>query len=88
MSKRNPSLQQLRQEMADLQKQINLKEEELNIEIGAWVRKQTNLDSLHDIQQNFRLVPVNNNAPKTTINTHTTALSSADLPPFSSAESV
>ena len=58
-------MQQLRQEMADLQKQINIKEEELNIEIGAWVRKQTNLDSLHEIQQNFRLVPVNNNAPKT-----------------------
>ena len=83
MSKRNPSLQQLRQEMADLQKQINLKEEELNIEIGAWVRKQTDLDSLYEIQQNFRLVPVNNNPQKTTINTHTTALSSADLPPNS-----
>ena len=83
MSKRNHSLQQLRQEMADLQKQINLKEEELNLEIGAWVRKQTNLDSLLDIQQNFHLVPVNNNAPKTTINTHTTALSSADMTPKS-----
>jgi len=88
MRKHNPSLIQLRQEMADLQKQINLKEEELNLEIGAWVRKQTNLDSLLDIQQNFHLVPVNNNAPKTTINTQTIALSSADLPPFSSAESV
>ena len=83
MRKHNPSLLQLRQEMADLQKQINLKEEELNIEIGAWVRKQTNLDSLHEIQQNFRLVPVNNNAPKTAINTQTTALSSADLTPKS-----
>ena len=88
MRKQNPSLQQLRQEMADLQKQINLKEEELNIEIGTWVRKQTKLDSLHDIQQNFRLVPINNYPQKTSINTHTTALSSADLPPFSSAESV
>ena len=83
MSKRNPSLQQLRQEMADLQKQINLKEEELNIEIGAWIRKQTNLDSLHEIQQNFRLVPINNNPQKSSINTHTTALSSADLTPKS-----
>ena len=83
MSKRNPSLQQLRQEMADLQKQINLKEEELNIEIGAWIRKQTNLDSLQDIQQNFRLVPINNNPQKSSINTHTTALSSADLTPKS-----
>ena len=83
MSKRNPSLQQLRQEMADLQKQINLKEEELNIEIGAWIRKQTNLDSLQDIQQNFRLVPINNNSQKSSINTHTTALSSADLTPKS-----
>ena len=83
MSKRNPSLQQLRQEMADLQKQINLKEEELNIEIGAWIRKQTNLDSLQDIQQNFRLVPINNNPQKSSINTHTTALSNADLTPKS-----
>mgnify|MGYP007069908256 CR=1 FL=1 len=83
MSKRNPSLQQLRQEIADLQKQINLKEEELNIEIGAWIRKQTNLDSLQDIQQNFRLVPINNNPQKSSINTHTTALSSADLTPKS-----
>ena len=83
MSKRNPSLQQLRQEIADLQKQINLKEEELNIEIGAWIRKQTNLDSLQDIQQDFRLVPINNNPQKSSINTHTTALSSADLTPKS-----
>ena len=83
MSKRNHSLLQLRQEMADLQKQINRKEEELNIEIGNWIRKQTKLDSLNEIQQNFRLVPVNNNAPKTTINTHTTAPFGADLTPKS-----
>ena len=84
MRKHNPSLIQLRQEMADLQKQINLKEEELNLKIGAWVRKQTNLDSLHDIQQNFRLVPINNYPQKTSITTHTTALSSADMTPNSS----
>ena len=88
MKNRNVNLQELRQKMKDLQEQIDIKEKELNMEVGAWVRKETNLDSLHEIQQNFRLVPVNNNAPKTTINTHATALSSADLPPFSSAESV
>ena len=73
MKKHNPSLQQLRQEMAILQKQINLKEEELNIEIGTWVRKQTNLDSLHEIQQNFRLVPIENENEKSSIITQTTA---------------
>ena len=53
------------------------------MEVGAWVRKETKLDSLHDIQQNFRLVPINNYTQKTTINTHTTALSSADMTPNS-----
>ena len=83
MKNRNVNLQELRQKMKDLQEQIDIKEKELNMEVGAWVRKETNLDSLHEIQQNFRLVPVNNNAPKTTINTHTTALSSADITPNS-----
>lgn len=83
MRKQNPSLQQLRQEMADLQKQINLKEEELNIEIGTWVRKQTNLDTLSEIRENFRLVPINNNPQKTLINTQTTAPFGADLTPKS-----
>ena len=78
MSKRNPSLLQLRQQMADLQQQINRKEEELNMEIGAWLRHITNLDSLHDIQQNFRIVPIKNESEKTTINTHTTAPYGAD----------
>ena len=73
MKNRNVNLQELRQKMKDLQEQIDNKEKELNIEVGAWVRKETNLDTLHDIQQKFRLVPVNNNAPKTSINTQTTA---------------
>ena len=83
MKNRNVNLQELRQKMKDLQEQIDIKEKELNMEVGSWVRKETHLDSLHEIQQNFRLVPVNNNAPKTTINTHTTALSSADITPNS-----
>lgn len=83
MSKRNPSLQQLRQEMADLQKQINLKEEELNIEIGAWCRHETHLDTLSEIRENFRLVPINNYPQKTLINTQTTAPFGADLTPKS-----
>ena len=64
MKNRNVNLQELRQKMKDLQEQIDSKEKELNIEVGAWVRKQTNLDSLHEIQQNFRLVPINNNPQK------------------------
>ena len=83
MKNRNVNLQELRQKMKDLQEQIDTKEKELNMEVGAWVRKETKLDSLHDIQQNFRLVPINNYTQKTTINTHTTALSSADMTPNS-----
>ena len=83
MKNRNVNLQELRQKMKDLQEQIDSKEKELNMEVGAWVRKQTHLDSLHEIQQNFRLVPVNNNAPKTTINTQTTAPFGVDLTPKS-----
>ena len=83
MKNRNVNLQELRQKMKDLQEQIDIKEKEINMEVGAWVRKQTKLDSLQDIQQNFRLVSVNNNAPKTSINTQTTALSSADMTPKS-----
>ena len=83
MKNRNVNLQELRQKMKGLQEQIDTKEKELNMEVGAWVRKETKLDSLHDIQQNFRLVPINNYTQKTTINTHTTALSSADMTPNS-----
>ena len=81
MKNRNVNLQELRQKMKDLQEQIDNKEKELNVEVGAWVRKETNLDTLHKIQQNFRLVPINNYPQKTLINTQTTALSSADMTP-------
>ena len=83
MRNRNVNLQELRQKMKDLQEQIDNKEKELNIEIGAWIRKETSFDTLAEIQQNFRLVSVNNNQQKTTITTHTTALSSADMTPKS-----
>ena len=83
MKNRNVNLQELRQKMKDLQEQIDIKEKELNMEVGSWVRKETNLDSLHEIQQNFRLVPINNYPQKTLINTQTTALSSADMTPKS-----
>ena len=64
MKNRNVNLQELRQKMKDLQEQIDNKEKELNIEVGAWVRKETKLDTLHEIQQNFRLVSINNNPQK------------------------
>lgn len=83
MRKGKDNLKELRQKMKDLQEEISNKERELNIEIGAWCRHETNLDTLSEIQQNFRLVPINSNAPKTIINTQTTALSSADLTPKS-----
>ena len=85
MKNRNVNLQELRQKMKDLQEQIDSKEKELNMEVGAWVRKQTNLDSLHEIQQNFRLVPINNYPQKTLINTHTTAPFGADMTPKSAS---
>ena len=73
MKNRNVNLKELRQKMKDLQEQIDSKEKELNMEVGAWVRKQTNLDSLHEIQQNFRLVPIENDNEKFSIITQTTA---------------
>ena len=66
--------------METLQKQINLKEEELNIEIGAWIRKQTNLDSLADIQQKYKLVPFNNEYSKTSIKTQTQTTAPLKVP--------
>ena len=85
MKNRNINLQELRQKMKDLQEQIDTKEKELNIEVGAWVRKETNLNTLHEIQQNFRLVPINNYPQKTLINTHTTAPFGADMTPKSAS---
>ena len=81
MKNRNVNLQELHRKMKDLQEQIDTKEKELNMEVGAWVRKETKLDSLHDIQQNFRLVPIKNENEKSSIITQTTALSSADMTP-------
>ena len=83
MRNRNVNLNELRQKMKDLQEQIDNKEKELNMEVGAWVRKETSLDTLSEIQQNYKIVPVNNDLQKTTITTHTTALSSADITPNS-----
>lgn len=73
MKNRNINLKELRQKMKDLQEQIDTKEKELNIEVGAWVRKETNLDSLNDIQQSFRLISIENENEKSSIITHTTA---------------
>lgn len=36
-----------------LQNKIDLEEQKVNCEIGAWVRQQTNVDSLKDFQNNF-----------------------------------
>ncbi len=83
MKNRNVNLQELRQKMKELQEQIDSKEKELNMEVGAWIRKETKLDSLHEIQQNFRLVSINNNPQKSSINTHTTAPFGADMTPKS-----
>ncbi len=71
MRKSKPSLQELKLQMNALKEQIDLKEQEINVEIGAWVRQQTGLDSLSDIQEKFQIVPIQNNIPKTSINTQT-----------------
>ena len=83
MRKGKDNLKELRQKMKDLQEKISNKERELNIEIGAWCRHETNLDTLSEIRENFRLVPINNNPQKTLINTQTTAPFGADLTPKS-----
>ncbi len=90
------SLHDLKLKMEELQKQIDSKEQELNIQIGEWVRKQTNLDSLDEIRQNYQIIKIKNENKSTaqnaltnsSINTHTTALSSADITPNSDSNSV
>ena len=88
MKNRNVNLQELRQKMKDLQEQIDTKEKELNFEVGAWVRKETNLDTLHEIQQKIRLVPIENENEKSSIITHTTAPFGADMTLKSASEFV
>ena len=85
MKNRNVNLQELRQKMKDLQEQIDNKEKDLNIEVGAWLRKETNLDTLHEIQQKFRLVPIENENEKSSIFTHITAPFGADMTPKSAS---
>ena len=55
----------------------------MNFEVGAWIRKETNLDTLHEIQQKFRLVPIENENEKSSIITQTTAPFGADMTPKS-----
>ena len=53
MSNRRFSISELKSKLQILQNKIDLEEQKVNCEIGAWVRQQTNVDSLKDFQINF-----------------------------------
>lgn len=53
MSNRKFSISELKLKLQVLQNKIDLEEQKVNCEIGAWVRQQTNVDSLKDFQINF-----------------------------------
>lgn len=53
MSNRKFSISELKSKLQILQNKIDLEEQKVNCEIGAWVRQQTNVDSLKDFQNNF-----------------------------------
>ena len=53
MSNRKFSISELKSKLQVLQNKIDLEEQKVNCEIGAWVRQQTNVDSLKDFQNNF-----------------------------------
>lgn len=53
MSNRRFSISELKSKLQVLQNKIDLEEQKVNCEIGAWVRQQTNVDSLKDFQINF-----------------------------------
>lgn len=60
MSKHKISFSELRTKLQSLQEQFDQEEQKLNGEIGAWVRQQTNVDSLKDLQDNFIIIPQKN----------------------------
>ena len=53
LSNRKFSISELKSKLQVLQNKIDLEEQKVNCEIGAWVRQQTNVDSLKDFQINF-----------------------------------
>ena len=60
MSNRKLSISELKSKLQILQNKIDLEEQKVNCEIGAWVRQQTNVDSLKDFQLNFIIIPQKN----------------------------
>ena len=60
MSNRKFSISELKSKLQILQNKIDLAEQKVNCEIGAWVRQQTNVDSLSDFQLNFIIIPQKN----------------------------
>lgn len=60
MSNHKFSISELKSKLQVLQNKIDLEEQKVNCEIGAWVRQQTNVDSLKDFQLNFIISPQKN----------------------------
>ena len=60
MSNRKFSIAELKSKLLSLQDKLDREEQKVNCEIGAWVRQQTNVDSLRDFQLNFIISPQKN----------------------------
>lgn len=60
MRKQKLSIKDLKSQISSLQDKLEREEQKLNCEIGAWIRQQTNVDSLQDFQDNFIISPQKN----------------------------
>ena len=60
LSNRKFSIPELKSKLLSLQDKLDREEQKVNCEIGAWVRQQTNVDSLRDFQLNFIITPQKN----------------------------
>ena len=60
MSRHKFSITELKDKLQTIQNQLDQEEQKLHCEIGAWVRQQTSVDSLKDLQDNFIIIPQKN----------------------------
>ena len=60
MSRHKLSIAELKANVISWQERLAQEEQRVNSEIGAWVRRETGLDTLAEIQLNFNIVPTKN----------------------------
>ena len=80
MSKHKISISELKNKLHTLQNQLDHEEQKLNSEIGAWVRQQTNVDSLKDLQNNFIIIPQKNKPQTEKVSEKISTSSPANVP--------